>query len=78
VLVDHDPEMTVAGGTALAARPQPRVAPGAEKAPVTPASPAVVGAPPSWPEIADGRRVVPERPPRPPVRLAPVRTEPAK
>lgn len=104
VLVDHDPEMTVAGGAALAARPQPRAVPvppstapppgsghggssaiagtgtgpGGSVAPGATAaggSSAIVGATPSWPEIAEGRRVVPERPPRPPVRVGPVRTE---
>ncbi|MEV7623426.1 hypothetical protein [Actinoplanes sp. NPDC089786] len=73
VLVDHDAEMTVAGGAALAARPQMRAAPPA--APPSAAAPAVVGTTPAWPETAGGVRVVPERPPRPPVRVSPVRVE---
>ncbi|MFG1603837.1 hypothetical protein [Actinoplanes sp. NPDC049265] len=76
VLVDHDPQLTVAGGAALAGRPQSRtVPPPSPQEPPAAAAPAVVGATPSWPEQAGGVRVLPERPPRPAVRVGPVRAE---
>jgi hypothetical protein len=72
VLRDHDPQMTVAGGAALASLPQARPVPPvpAEPAP-RPAAELVrtTATTEAWPEIDRGDRTTPERPPRPPVRV---------
>ena len=81
VLRDPDPPMTVAAGAALAVRPQVRrPAPPAGPPPAAPAAaiaaavPGPAGPPAaSWPEIDRDDRV-PDRPPRPPVAVAAVRT----
>ena len=72
VIRDPDPQMTVAGGAALAVRPQVRrPAPLVERA--DPAPPAVANGPTdAWPEIAGDARAA-GRPPRPPVAVAALR-----
>jgi molecular chaperone DnaK (HSP70) len=79
VLRDPDPPMTVAAGAALAVRPQvrrpaPQPAPAIAPRRPGPDRPEVTPPPAdSWPEITrDGHE--PDRPPRPPVAVAGVRT----
>jgi molecular chaperone DnaK (HSP70) len=71
VLRDHDPQMTVAVGAALAGRPQaPAVPPtGAAPAPRPTTEVVRAAAPEAWPEIDRGGRATPDRPPRPPVQV---------
>jgi molecular chaperone DnaK (HSP70) len=76
VLRDPDPPMTVAAGAALAVRPLPR----RPAAPPVPAQPGAAGdlrqadlPTDAWSEIGRGGPAAAERPPRPPVRVGPVR-----
>jgi molecular chaperone DnaK (HSP70) len=76
VLRDPDPPMTVAAGAALAVRSQPR-RPAAPPAPAQPGGAddlRLADLPTdAWSEIARGGPAAAERPPRPPVRVGPVR-----
>jgi sugar (pentulose or hexulose) kinase len=74
VLRDQDPQMTIAGGAALAGRPQVHAAPPVATGPAPRPTTEVVRAPAApapWPEpeIDRGGRATPERPPRPPVQV---------
>jgi len=73
VVRDDDPQLSVACGAALAARPQQPRQPGAELVlrPPVRADPALPDATTAtWPEIGEVERRPAERPPRPPVRVA--------
>jgi hypothetical protein len=72
VLRDHNPQMTIAVGAALAGRPQVHAVPPTAAGPAPRPTTDVVraaAAPEPWPEIDRGGRAAPDRPPRPPVQV---------